>query len=238
MKPLIDLQALDLKIEKYRQRETEIPKQKNKYSIHKQRLDAELKASEERVQKLVLEQREAEKDIQAKQDLIKKYEGQLLSVKKNDEYQALLHEIEIVKKQIGVKEERILAIMMEMDDAKAALEEDKKRIAAERKGIDQEFATIDTELAEAVKEREVLEAQRAPFIAEIDKRLLSQYERIRKGIKNGPAVVAMRNDSCGGCNMALRAQLVNEVLVRDNVRTCSNCGRILYHAPNYEEAAV
>lgn len=236
MKALIELQQLDLKIKRFKEREAEIPKQKRKYDIHRKRLDAELKDSEDRMQKLQLEQRECEGEIKQKQEQIGKYETQLNSVKKNEEYQALLHEIEICKKQIAVKEERIIAILLEVDEANTMLEEDKKRIAAELASIDGECAKIDQELAEAVKDREVLENQRAPFLEQIEKSLLNKYTRISKAKNGGAAVVPMRNDTCSGCNMGLRPQLVNEILAGDKIQPCPNCGRLLYHAPNFEDA--
>ena len=186
MKNLLKLQELDLKLEKLRSRETEIPKQKNKFDIHKKRLNDELQSSEQRLKKLQLEQRDCEGEIAAKQDEIKRKDGQLLAVKKNEEYQALLHEMEMLKKQISAREERVIAILMELDDAKSVLEEDRKRISAELAEIDAECARIDEELAVAIAERKAFEAQRAPLIAVMNPGILSKYERIRKSKKTGP----------------------------------------------------
>lgn len=238
MKNLLKLQELDLKIEKLRLRETEIPKQKNRFSIHKKRLDDELKGSEARHKNLLLEQRECEGDIAAKQADIKKKEGQLLAVKKNEEYQALLHEMEMLKKQIAAKEERIIAIMMEMDEAKSCLEEDKKRIGAELAEIEGECAKIDEELAVAVGERKALESRRTPLMESIDKGLLRTYERIRKAKKTGPAIVPLQGESCSGCFMSITAQHVNEILAGDKFLPCNHCGRLVYYAPKFEDTAV
>ena len=114
-----------------RNREAEIPKQKNKFDIYRERLKAELTERETVCKDLELEQRNCDSEIELKRARIDKYQQQLNAVKKNEEYQALLHEIDQLTKQIGIKEERILAIMMEMDDAQARLEEDRKRIKDE-----------------------------------------------------------------------------------------------------------
>lgn len=238
MKSLLKLQSLDLQIEKLRLRETEIPKQKSKYDIHKKRLEDELKSSENRHKSLLLEQRECEGDITAKQADIKKKENQLLSVKKNEEYQALLHEMEMHKKQIAIKEERIIAIMTELDEAKSCLEEDKKRIGAEQEEITAECSKIDGELAVAVSERKALEGQRGPLIAEIDPSMLSKYERIRKAKKTGPALVPLQGESCSGCFMTITAQHVNEILAGDKFMPCNHCGRLVYYAPKFDSAAL
>lgn len=227
MKNLLPLQDLDLRIEACRAREVEIPKQKGKFDLQKKRLHAELAEREQAVKQLQLEQRDCEGEVAQKQSQIKKYEQQLFSVKKNEEYQALLHEIDMLKKQIGVKEERIIALLMEIDEAKARLAEDRKRIEAELKAIDRQCAEIDEELANAVAARKELEAQREPLIARVNPELLARYNRIRASKKTGPAAVTLNGSTCSGCHMMVTAQVVNEVLA-GRVHTCAHCGRLLY----------
>lgn len=235
MKTLLKLQGLDLKIEVCKSLEEEIPKKKQKFKIHKQRLAQELEESEKRCKALVLEQRACEGDIETRKADIARKEQQLLAVKKNEEYQALLHEIDMQKKQIALKEERIIAIMVETDEAQARLDEDKKRIAQELAEIDAECGNIDRELAEAAAERTKLEKQCVPLRAQIDKRLLSQYGRIRKAKRQGKAVVPLNNEACSGCHMSITAQVVNEVLAGEKVHTCSHCGRLLFAPENFTE---
>jgi predicted nucleic acid-binding Zn-ribbon protein len=231
---LLQLQELDLQIEKLKDRELEIPKQKGKFDIHKKRLAEELARSEERVKQLQVEQRQCEGDIEQKHEQIKKYDGQLLNVKKNDEYQALLHEMDNLKKQIGQREERILNLMEDLDSSKAQLEEDRKRIQAERKRIEEQEGEIDQELAVAVSERKTLEGKRDPLQKDIDPSLLSRYKRIRKAKQRGPAIVALNDESCGGCHMKVTPQIVNEVM-GGNIHACAHCGRLLYFPENFSD---
>ena len=238
MNTLLQLQALDLTIERLKRRELEIPKQKSKYDIHKKRLTEELKQSEERCKKLQLEQRECEGEIEQKQAQIKKYDGQLLGIKKNEEYQALLHEMDLLRKQIGLKEERIIAIMVELDEAKAHLEEDRKRIHEELVGIEAECARIDAELAETTAERARVESEREPLTKNIAADLLGRYNRIRRSIKTGAAVVPLNNEHCTGCHMAVPPQTVNELIAGHKIHSCNHCGRLLYHSENFGDTAT
>ena len=233
MKTLLPLQELDLKIEKCRFREVEIPKQKGKFDVQKKRLAAELEERERELTKLQLEQRECESEVALKQEQIGKYEQQLLGVKKNEEYQALLHEIDLQKKQIAQKEERIISVLVEIDAGKERLAEDKKRIESERKVIDAECAEIDQELAEAVAARTELQTRRAALESQVDPVLLAKYKRIRANKKSGPAVVPLSGSTCTGCHMAVTAQIVNEILA-EQIRSCAHCGRLLYFAENFE----
>ena len=233
MENLLRLQALDLKIEACKLRETDIPKQKSAFDTQIARLDEELAESEERVKKLQLEQRECEGDIEQYKTQIGKYNDQLVSVKKNEEYTALLHEIEAEKKKISQREDRILEIMEAIEGAKDRNEADKKRIAEERAGIEKELKAIDDELAEAIKHREELEAKRQPILDACEAAMLTQYERIRKAKRTGAAIVPLVNESsCGGCHMTLLPQTVNEVLGGQHI-ACRTCGRIVYHETNF-----
>ena len=234
MNTLLQLQDLDLKIESLRAREAEIPKQKSKFDIHRKRLAAELAEREEVCKRLHLEQREAETDIDLKQSQIKKYDAQLFAIKKNEEYQALLHEIEMLKKQVVLKEERIIAVMLELDNAKARLVEDKQRIDTEQKEIEAQCALIDQELNEAVQERKQLEAQRQPLLGQVEPGLLAKYQRIRLAKKTGAAVVHLNGEVCSGCHMHVPPQIVNEVL-GGKLHACAHCGRLLYDRDNFPD---
>lgn len=236
LRALLDLQDLDIRLSSWSARERQIPKQKEKFEIQRQRLEAELEEREKLVKDLLLEQRECEGEIEQRQSQIEKYQQQLHAVKKNEEYTALLHEIDQVKKQIGVKEERILNIMMEMDEAKARLEEDRSRIQQEEEALDKECALIDQELAEARQERERLESEREPLAKRVDDDLLSRYERIRQSGHGTSALVPLNDEVCGGCHMHVRAQIVNEVLAGDKIHTCQHCGRLLYHPQHFDDS--
>ena len=237
MNRLLELQELDARISACRERETEIPKQKNKFDIRRERLKAELSEREQVCIDLEMEQRDSESDIDQRNSQIDTYQGQLNLVKKNEEYQALLHEIDLMNKQIGVKEERILAIMIEMDDAKARLEQDRKRIKDETDEIDRECDEIDDELEQAVKQRDVLDLERQPLANGVEGALLRRYDRLRAKFRTGTVVVPLREEVCTGCNMHVRPQIVNEVLEGSKIHSCQHCGRLLYHAENIEANA-
>ena len=233
MNKLLRLQDLDLQIEALNAREQEIPKQKNKFDIRRKRLAEELAEREKVYKALMLEQKECELEVDQKQGQIKKYDQQLFAVKKNEEYQALLHEMDMLKKQVAIKEERVIAIMVELDDAKARLEEDKKRIDAELKDIDRQCTLIDAELAEAVRERGQLEKELGPLAAAVKPDMLNRYKRIRASKGTGRAAVPLNGEACSGCHMRVPPQVVNELLGGSQILICSYCGRMLYDPGQY-----
>lgn len=237
MKTLLQLQELDRHVDQCQAREVEIPKQKNKFDHQRNQLAKELQEREKQVQDLLLEQKDCEGAVEVCDAQIIKYNEQLNSVKKNEEYQALLHEIDQQKKIISTKEERVITILVELDDANAKLEEDKKRIKTEQDELDKECSVIDDELEEAVKDRKVLEGQRGALEDKVTPTLLKRYQRVKKSVKTGAAVVPLHDEVCGGCHMHLLAQVVNEILAGNKVHSCQHCGRLLYHPPNVDESS-
>jgi uncharacterized protein len=235
---LLRLQDLDLQIEALKAREQEIPKQKGKFDIRRKRLAEELADREKMYKALMVEQKECEVEVEQKQGQIKKYDQQLFAVKKNEEYQALLHEMDMLKKQVAIKEERVISIMVDLDDAKARLEEDRKRIDAELKDIDRQCALIDAELGEAVLEREKLEKQIAPLAAGVKPDVLNRYRRIRSSKGTGPAVVPLSGEGCSGCHMRVPPQTVNELLGGSQQLICNYCGRMLYDPGQYSTGSA
>ncbi len=149
MHNLLKLQELDLKIQERRAKEHEIPKQKQQFDAHRARIHEQLEKEQEDIKALQLEQRVCEKDIEQHEATILKYKSQLPQVKKNEEYQALLHEIELEKKKISQRETRQLEIMEEIEAAQAKFAEDRKTLDAELQRIDEECAKIDAQLQAA-----------------------------------------------------------------------------------------
>lgn len=227
---LLKLQALDTDIADCRQKEQELPRQKDKFTIQRQRLAEEMEESQNRCREVEREQRECAMDIEQRQARIMKYEGQLPDIKKNEEYKAVLHEIDLLKKQINLREERVIALLYEQEEAQALVEEDKARINEEISKIEAECNAIDQELAELVAHRKGLQGTRPDLAAQVPKELLHMYERIRKA--RIPAVVPLNEESCGGCFMTIRPQIVNEIIGNEKNHCCQHCSRLLYYPGN------
>lgn len=238
MQALLKLQALDTNIANCMQKEKDLPQQKDKFTIQRKRLAEEMEESKERCRKVEAEQRECAMDIEQRQERIVKYEGQLPDIKRNEEYKAVLHEIDLLKKQIGIREERSIALLYEQEEMQALLEEDKARIAEEIAKIEAECDAIDAELAEMIAHRKALQATRPNHAAQVDEELLRLYERIRKS--RTPAVVPLNEESCGGCFMTIRPQIVNEIIGNETSHCCQHCNRLLYYPENvnFPEAEV
>ena len=95
-----------------------------------------------------------------------------------------------------------------------------------------ELEGIEAETAPLVAQYEA-EAERAK--AKIDERLLVAYERIRRNVRNGLAVVTVKRDACGGCFNRIPPQRQVEIRQGKKIIICEYCGRILVADPEQAE---
>jgi predicted nucleic acid-binding Zn-ribbon protein len=173
--------------------------------------------------------RKYESAIQDLQGKISKYRDQSLAVKTNDQYKALLHEIQFAEQDIRSNEDKILELMVNAE----AREKDVKAAEAEMKA---ETAEIEKEKAEARErtaqdEKELAEwnAKRDQARTGTDPDLLRHYDRVSKF--RGSGLAEVRDQKCTGCSVMLRPQTYNEVRSEKSTVFCDSCQRILYYNP-------
>jgi predicted nucleic acid-binding Zn-ribbon protein len=190
-----------------------------------------LEQHKSQVAALQVRRREFERQIEALTAEERKFQGQLPLVKKNEEYQALLHEIGGVRKKRSDIETSVLVAL-----------EDEERLAGERPAIEQAVRGAERELAEraaAIDREEAidreraagLDAQRAGHLEHLPAATRSRYERIRAS-REGRAVVAIMKGSCGGCYRGQPPQVVQEAKRRDRLLLCDGCGRLMLWPPD------
>ena len=186
-----------------------------------------LKALEDKWKAVLLDRKEKELNLKSKEDDIAKTNVQLSQLKTNKEYTAKIHEIESIKADKSILEEKILISFDESDKVSAEIEREKKNVLEEEKV----FIAKEEEVKEEIKVIEdriqVLEANRKQIIPTIDKAYLSRYERIL-GHKEGVAIVPLKGNTCGGCFMNVTHQTINAIKMNDQLIECDVCSRILY----------
>jgi predicted nucleic acid-binding Zn-ribbon protein len=165
---------------------------------------------------------------------ITKYRDQSLDVKTNEQYKALLHEIQFSEKEIAANEDKILEMMVNAD----ARDKEVKAAQAELKA---ETAEIEQEKEEArqltAKDEKLLaewRAKRDQIRTSVNEDLLRHYERVAKF--RGSGLSEVRDQKCMACRVMLRPQTYNEI--RSGLQTiiCDSCQRILYFNPADEMA--
>jgi len=196
---------------------------KQMYETEKARLN-DLEAVSKKLQ---LSQKEKEGQLSQKEANIKKLEGQLGQVKTNKEYTALQQEIASLKADNSLLEEEIIGILDEIEAAQDEVKKEKDRL----KSCEKEFTQRETELTEKEKKVhetvEQIKSQRVSIINQLPPDVQTLYQKIVEH-KKGLAVVKIQGEVCGACQLKLRPQVIDEVLLGKTLILCDNCSRILY----------
>jgi uncharacterized protein len=179
--------------------------------------------------------RKFESAIQDEQQKISKYRDQSLAVKTNEQYKALLHEIQFAEQDIRANEDKILELMVNAEirdkDVKAAEAE----LKAEMAEIEKEKIEARERTAEDEKQLAEWNGKREKARAGVDVNLLPQYDRVAK--YRGTGLSEARDHKCLACQVMLRPQTYNEVRAGAQVIICESCQRILYYDPANDEVA-
>lgn len=178
------------------------------------------------LQELETKRKGLEGEIAAAEAKLAKYRTQQAAVRKNDEFQALGHEIDMVQASIGDLEGRELEVMFAIDAARdrfAAAESQMKRNISGHEARLKTLAERDSRLrAELDEAQAALAAAREP-VPEPARRL---YDRVAS--RQMPAVVPIRGGKCGGCHLKVSGEVDAQARKGEELVTCDQCGRIVW----------
>jgi len=234
LKALYQLQSIDSEIDKIRTVRGELP-------LEVQDLEDDLKGLETRINKIDLDIEENEKFVASRklaikesEELVKKYNDKLGSIKNNREYDSLSKEIEFQNLEIELANKKIkdsLSKIEFLNESKQATSEkfnDKQEIFLEKK---KELENI---VSETEKEEKSLLNKSEKAEKVVEERLLSAYKRIRQNSRNGLAVVSIDRDACGGCFSKIPPQRQLDIRTHKKIIVCEHCGRILIDSQMFE----
>ncbi len=228
LKGIVEVQQLDQQVAELTVQIDSLPKQ---IQTLQSQLDDFIHTHEERKKRLAAnlkERKDLESEIKAIQEKITKHKDQLYQVKTNDQYRAMLKEIEGEEGEIRKIEDQILEKMIESEEIQKHVQEAAARLEGEKARVAAEIKRLEDERQKDIDERQGLETQRKELAASLSESVLALYERIRT-YRASPAVAEVRDGLCTACNVLLRPQAYNELRRNDAVLTCENCSRIQYY---------
>jgi len=226
---LIRFQELNLKIVKLEERTQRIPEE---IEAHRQTLEESrqsLVGEEGLIEEDQARQRELELEVASLRDELSKHKTQLMEVKTNKEYQAMLSEIEGGERGIEAKEDQILEGMMAIEEREKVVQRAQTEYEKEENEILSKQSKLEGFAAQAENEILVLQKERGQLEGEMPEELTQQYQRIAS-VRNGVALAEAKDQSCQGCHVKLRPQLFTEIRTNQRIITCENCNRFLYYA--------
>lgn len=232
---LLELQVADQEIRKLKDEVAELPK---RISAIEQKL-AGTKAQLEKARAAAKADEANKKKFEAAivdlQGKISKYRDQSLDVKTNEQYKALLHEIQFAEQEIRINEDRILEVMVNVDSREKTVKAAEAELKAETAEIEKEKEDARRVTAEDEKKLAEWNAKREGLRQGIEADLLRRYERVMKF--RGTGLAEVRDQKCMGCQVMLRPQTYNEVRNGEQLIFCDSCQRVLYFDPANEPKA-
>ena len=234
LQQLANLQYIDSRIDEIKQLRGDLPEEILDIETDIARGEAKLNKLEQEEKSLMVEHETLKLEIQSSEEKVRKYEDQQLSVRNNREYDALTKEIEAqkqiiesAKSRIVEVEKRQLAVGPEIELAAQRLKEVTALYDAKQNSLEQVMKSTE-------EEEKMLTSKRDEVEKEVDSRYIRNYKRLRNGLQNGIAVVAM--DRGAALGMALPPQTQVEVRRMNKIIFDENSGRIVVDQSFFENA--
>jgi uncharacterized protein len=229
---LEQLLVLQDRQQKIKQIETEIgtlPWQRKDLETQLTESVAGVEALRHKARQIEVDRKRMELDAATRTESIARLKTQQYQTRKNDEFQALAHEITRYENEIRKIEDEELELMVASDQVKADLAAEEKRAASVKDSIARQTANLEEKSKALQTQLEELTKESAELAGKIDEDLLALFERLFKS-KGDAVVVALEHEVCTGCHMKVTTQTAHHVKANKEIVSCENCGRILYDA--------
>lgn len=224
---LLSLQEVDLHIRNLRKRLAMIPRERNELKAQRNQETEQLDNTKSAIQETELKLKGYEALMKKHYDAIVKLQQKSTQVRRNDEYQALLKEIDFNKAKISDLETDTIVQMDKLSTMKRSFEVKKSECSAQLQNIDSEIESL-TELEGEVREmiKGMIEI-REERVTKVGEPALGIYERILKKGVGTPAVKIINGGICGNCRLKLTPNTIGTAKA-ENLSNCDHCSHIVY----------
>jgi predicted nucleic acid-binding Zn-ribbon protein len=235
---LLELERLDQIIASSRAELDSLPKQLREADAKLNGARAAVAAAKEAHMQALGQRKKLELDVEQWKSRAKKYREQTSSVKTNEAYKALLHEVATAEAEVAKGEDQVLDQMMVLEEVdrrvkrtEAELREAEQVIAAEKKQMQVQFGGKSKKLEAAT-------AERGELAKKVPEDLLELYTRVAKR-HPGTAMAEARGEQCRSCGMRVLPHVIQMLQTEtdEEVFRCETCGRILYSLEPIPHAA-
>ncbi|HLI80782.1 MAG TPA: C4-type zinc ribbon domain-containing protein, partial [Candidatus Binataceae bacterium] len=186
----------------------------------------EMTRLETSIEQLSKERRRVEGELSDQQEILKKYQGNLMQVKNQQQYAAAWKEIDATRKQVKDLEDADLKTMGEIESLQKSLDARRDGSTDLKSRWDAAHAAWQHSLGDLRKEVEKLRQRASALEGQLPDRLKNEFFRIFKQRQN-VAVAPVVNDTCSACRTRIRPALYQQ-LKRGELVHCEGCYRILY----------
>ena len=188
---------------------------------------ASLEGIKQKARQVEVDRKKLELDVGTRTESINRLKTQQYQTRKNDEFQAMGHEIQRYEDEIRKLEDQELELMDQVDKLKVEVAAEDKKATAAKDSISRQMNDLG-EKSKALEARlQELSKERKELAGKMDEDLLDQFERLFVS-KGDSAIVAIEHGVCTGCHMKLTIATVKGAESGKEIVNCEQCGRILY----------
>ncbi len=227
LRALHSLQLIDSKMDEIGVLKGELPIEVSDLEDEITGLKTRLKKMESNVAEIDTEIVNHNTNIKESEALIIKYEKQLDNVKNNREFDALTKEIELQRLEIQLSQKKTREATGAREGKKEALDILEAKLNQRNKDLENKKVELQKIIEKTEKEEAKLLKESDKARKDIEQRLLTSYDKIRKAYRNGLAVATVSRGACGGCFNRIPPQMQIEIGVMKKIIACEHCGRVL-----------
>jgi len=229
LEKLIELHQAESELTRLDSELAEVPRLRSELNERLARDRGRLETAREALETTQKNRRQHEGEVQELEAKRTKYKGQLMEVKTNKEYTAVLHEIETVEREIRSREDQILEEMERGETLTQDVARETEAFGSVEKAAETEVAELDARGARLEDERRRVATERDRLAADVPEEPLRLYQRVAK--LRGTGMAEARDGMCQTCHVKLRLQMWVEIRHNETLFQCASCNRILYYEP-------
>ncbi len=197
-------------------------------------LDSQREWIKEKIKHLQDQQRRLNYDIKDEEARLSNSRNKLMQVQNDHEYQAVMREIEIMKRQNSTRQDELAALRDELTKQEENLAAQEQEWEAARSALETQQSGLEERLAGCRAALEELSAKRTSVGSAIEPPILKRYEFIRNRLRH-PVIVPVDNGVCSGCHMMLPPQHFIELQRGTSILSCPSCQRMIFWSPSVAE---
>lgn len=166
-------------------------------------------------------------ELEDEREKLNRAKAKLNTVTRSKEYVAVNRELDNVRKNIQNREDEVEKLTLAIEDFRSTIEREDEKVKDLRAAAEAEAANNRGALDEMDGKIGEVEKRRNEIAAGVERNILRRYKKVFDA-RDGVGVVAVVDDSCGGCNMVVQPRFIEAILRGSSLVQCPFCSRFLY----------
>ena len=224
---LISLQDIDQKINALQKQVSEVPGKVQACQDELARLRSAHESGLARSQEVSKRRRAIEGEVEMMRTKLSRLRDQLMAVKTNKEYTAMLHEIQIAEGHIRTEEDKILDCMEESERLEGELKQAELNLKARTGELESGMRTLEAAVPGLEAQISIRQSEKALLEERVARELLERYRQLAE-FRRGVALAEARDELCSACHVRIRPQVYADLRQTETLFYCDSCNRILF----------